>query len=209
MHMKADTVKGEAASSVCKTRCLLLWRDAPAQHCHRDRTVHAGAKAHTWMPVYERSSKLRLTMEVRSVGMTGSSPMHTLRIRESKFVAPARALLRVRLSSWVQKVASKADRLGQVSFSACSRLQPLQTNNSHLSMHVSTTISSAFYFNVLLSLRSKKHCSCCLIPLLSVICSNDVGPAKRTCWTMLPLMSCDVGSHTGNKEHADQHCSHY
>ncbi len=89
--------------------------------------MHAGAKAHTWMPVYDRSSKLRLTMEVRSVGMTGSSPMHTLRTRESKYGAPARALLRVRLSSWVQKVASKADKLGQVSFSACSRLQPLHT----------------------------------------------------------------------------------
>ena len=112
------------------------------QHCLGGRTVHAAAKAHTWMPVYERSSKLRLRIDVRSVGMTGSSPMHTLRTRESKCGAPARALLRVRLSSWVQKVASKADRLGQVSFSACSRLQPLQTNNSHLSMHVSTIISS-------------------------------------------------------------------
>ena len=87
------------------------------------------------MPVYDRSSKLRLTMDVRSVGMTGSSPMHTLKTRESKCGAPARALLRVRLSSWVQKVASKADRLGQVSFSTCSRLQPLQTTHTCLCMY--------------------------------------------------------------------------
>lgn len=65
-------------------------------------------------------------MEVRSVAITGSRPMHTLRTRESKCGAPVSALLRVRVSSWVQKVASKEDRLGQFSFSASSTLQPLR-----------------------------------------------------------------------------------
>ncbi len=152
---------GKAASSTCNTCCLLLGVTQCTQHCHRGRAVHAAAKAHTWMPVYERSSKLRLTMDVRSVGMTGSSPMHTLRTRESKCGAPARALLRVRLSSWVQKVASKADRLGQVSFSACSRLQPLQTTYTCPCMY-----------------RPLSLLNCCLILLLLMTCSNDTGLAK-------------------------------
>ena len=38
--------------------------------------------------------------------MTGSRPMHTLRTRDCRWGALQRALLRVRVSSWVQKVAS-------------------------------------------------------------------------------------------------------
>ena len=179
--MKSDTVGGKAASSACNTRCLFLGVTRCTQHCHRDKTVHAAAMAHTWMPVYDRSSKLRLPMEVRSVGMTGSSPMHTLRTSESKWGAPARALLRVRLSSWVQKVASKADRLGQVSFSACSRLQPLQTIHTFLCM-------------------SQPWCllHCCYSLVLSVTYSNDAGCAKQKRWSMLPVVPCDGCSSIGN-----------
>lgn len=62
--------------------------------------------------------------------MTGSSPMHTLSTRASSREAPESALLSARLSSWVQKVASRVARLGQFSFRALSTLQPL-----HRMMH--------------------------------------------------------------------------
>ena len=65
-------------------------------------------------------------------GMTGSNPRHTLSTRASRRGAPPRALLRARLSSCVQKVASSVANLGQLSSKASSTLQPLHSIEEQL-----------------------------------------------------------------------------
>lgn len=94
----------------------------------------------------------------------GSSPRHTLNTRASRRGAPLSALMRARLSSWVQNVASRVASLGHSSFKPSRALQPLHHN-----------YASSFGVATLGPLENV-----CFLPVLVELTDTQAVPLKNT-----------------------------